>query len=235
MTVLNLQVLANLDDAYEMESSGNMFPVAVWLPIQSNTSAASRIWGGIRWPYANLAKGDLINSCTLQLFVLAGDANFDIYFQKVAIPAEFSSDNGDITDRTRTWTSVAWVEDSLSGWSTSPELKDILQEVLNDFKPGALVLICKPRSDVSKTLTTRPYDGDAALGAKLDLDYTSLAIPYQTAGVSAKLSDPEIGAVASSADRITEARAVGPTSPIPAPARESVPIPPAHVRRQQEL
>ncbi len=190
MATLNLQVAASENDAFEAESGGIMDIANDDVSTISSSNVALRSWGAFRFPVTQLVKGDHIVSCVLQAYIsgtLTDDANFDIYFEKVASPAIFTTTLSDITDRTRTTALVAWVEDSLGiGWASSDDLTAVLQEVLDLFTPDAIVIILKPNTDVTKNFSPRAYDfSDGTLAAKLDIEYIGQAETNPTRGVAA--------------------------------------------------
>ncbi|MFO7810903.1 MAG: hypothetical protein R6V47_05985 [Candidatus Delongbacteria bacterium] len=172
---LDLQVGANLGDVHEAESSGGIQDITSVYHMSKTTPA--RYWGAHRWTSASLpAQGDTIDVAYVELYVystLYDDPNINLHFEKAAAPAQFSTDDYDVTGRTRTTDSVSWVANSIgSGWKQSPSLVDPLQEVIDAYSPTALALICRPNTDASKRLYTYAYNQGSTYGAKLHIEYT---------------------------------------------------------------
>ncbi len=237
MAERNLQVSASLDDAHEQEDTGVVTVDDLRVQVISAVAVSNRKWGGLRWAISGLSKGDLINSCTVQLYfpsVPSGNANCDIYFQDgIAAPLSFSATVNDIQDRARTVASVAWVEDGLGiGWETSPELKAVLQEVVDTYSPSALVIILKPRADANKVLSCRAWDLAPSQAAKLDVTFSrnirstdSIVAREETALASARAKGPTLLPVAT----VESIHA-----PEASSAREAARPPDGVARRQQE-
>ena len=170
---------ASADDAYETESTGATNITASTVRVTSSTSA--RVWGGLRFtgPGTLPPMGAVIDVATLSVFVPTGgtdDANMDIYAEDAASPAAFTTGTGNITGRTRTTASAAWVQDDIgiNAWAACPtSLVPLIQELVDrtDYTPTAIVLILKPKSDITKACWPTSRDGSASLCAKLHLVY----------------------------------------------------------------
>lgn len=173
---LDLQVSANLDDIQERESTG-LVTDAVTVSHSSSTAATGRYWGGHRWTSGSLPEqADTIDVAYVELYVNSAtqdDANFNIHFEKSAAPAQFSTSDYDVTDRTRTAASTSWVEDSCgSGWQQTPSLVTPLQEVIDSYSPTAIAFISRPNQDAIKAFITKSRNVHAIYGAKLHIEWT---------------------------------------------------------------
>lgn len=174
---LNLYVAASEDDARQLESSGVMNITSTYTTCNSSAFAVSRNWGGLRWVSASLPpQGATISVAYAQLYVYStsyDDINGDLHFELGADPAAFTTTGFDITNRSRTLASAAWVQDTLgTGWKQTPSLVSALQEVVDSYSPSALVLILKPKTDTDKFFRAYSYDQDSAYGALLHIEGT---------------------------------------------------------------
>lgn len=172
------QVGASLDDSHEYESSGGNSPTLTTVKIVAGTSATNRYWGGFRWESGSFpSAGETIDVCYIEIYItstLWDDMLADWHFQDgTASPSQFSSDDYDITSRTRTDDYTYWAANGMGiGWEQSPSLVDTLQELIDNYSPTAIVAIAKPRTTSFKEVTCRAYDWDSAQAAKLHIEYT---------------------------------------------------------------
>jgi hypothetical protein len=138
------QIDAGTDDAEEIESSGAMDLVANPY-VLSSYDIAWRRWGGLRFDNGPFPlQGSRILTAYFEINVVGndGDANFDIYAQASADPATFTASPGNITGRARTDVSVSWVADGLgTGWKASPSIVSVVQELVDNYGPTAIVLV----------------------------------------------------------------------------------------------
>ena len=177
-STVNLQVGAGLDDAHEDDDNTDFDATGDTVEARGNTLQGSRRNAGWRFTSVAITQADTIDAATMVIFATStgfDDANVDIFGNDVDNAANFS-DEADVTDRTLTAASVAWVADSLGfGTETSPEIKTVIQEIINrgSWASGnALVTMFRGKSDVDKFLTMRSYEGFASQAAKLDIDFT---------------------------------------------------------------
>jgi hypothetical protein len=189
MPSLDLQVAAGADDTWEKQGDGSNYPVESVIYMDASASGPTYIhWGGYRWASGSLpVLGSTITVCYFQPYIYmtaADDIRVDLHFQLATAPAQFTAGGYDLSSRTRTGVSVLWAADSLgTGYKTSPELKTVLQEVINSYSPTALVLVAKARSDDTKSCVAWAKDGSAN-SAKLHIEWNS---PGGTAGKSAAM------------------------------------------------
>lgn len=182
---LDLQVGHSLDDVHEEEDFGNVINNPVVVRHKSGT-LSQREWGAHRWVLGATkpSQGDTIKAAYVELYVhsdLYDDVNGNWHFQKAASPARFIVEKYNVTGRPRTSASASWVANSLgTGWKGSNiSLVTPLQEVIDNYSPTALVLIFKPNTDTLKTLTTRCYDYNPSLAAKLHIEWTTTAVNHK--------------------------------------------------------
>lgn len=173
------KVDASADDADEDEDSGDVVITPTTIPIISGSSG--RKWGGLRFhngPFP--AKGSTIDVAYIQWYIYSDtydDANFDIYAEDGASPSAFTTDAHNITGRTRTEHSEAWVANDLGwGWKESPSIVSVIQELATDYDSTVIVLILKAKTDATKDLRFRSWDNTATpantWGATLHLEWT---------------------------------------------------------------
>ena len=174
----NDQIDASEDDAYEREITGamNLTGGTVWA--EDNASSGARYWGGLRFhngPFP--AKGSTVDVARISVYIGSADyddANLDIHAEDGAGPATFTTTGGNLTGRTRTTASTPWVANSIgTGWHDSPSIVSVIQELVTDYSPTAIVLILKPKGEATKMLDFQAWDcGDPSAAAKLHLEWT---------------------------------------------------------------
>jgi len=173
---------ASADDAYVWELTHTPIINQTYSATSSSSSAASRYWAGMRW-VVSITQSQTIGVAWVKIELYDtsyDDANFDIHFEKVAAPAQFTTASGNIENRTRTTNSVSWVANSLgAGVHQSDSLVTPLQEVIDDFSATAIVVIFKPKTDVAKTIRAYAWDyDDNAHGAILHVEYSAGSTAY---------------------------------------------------------
>ena len=179
MPSINLQVASSLDDSHEKASDGSVSPTSTAVIHRSNSSALYRYTGAHRWASTHLPpRYSIITSAYVQLNVpnTAVDwVNVNLHFEKAASPAQFSANKYDISGRSLTAASVSWIVDGIGdGWQSTPSLVSILQEIVDNYSPTALVLIAKPNEDRNSELQGWSYDEDPDLAAKLHIEWREL-------------------------------------------------------------
>jgi hypothetical protein len=181
MTTLNLQVGASTDEAYE-SSSGTMY---LTTPNQTSTSDGRRF--GHRFLNVTIEPGSTVDLATLQVYcnnASYDDIHFTVTGEAIDDAPAFTSNNGDISNRTDTAASVNWDADGVgAGWESSPDLAAIIQEIVDGVgwaSGNDIVLICLTTTGVNFDERLWDYAGNTE-GAKLDVDYTppaaGLSIP----------------------------------------------------------
>jgi len=182
MSTGTLVVSQSADDAYEIESSGNVYDTSDDIAVLSYTSSSLRYWGGYRYTGTLPSQGSTINTCYAQFYV--GSATYDdincvLYFQDAASGISFTAGGAtfDISGRARTTNNASWVANSLgTGWQNSPSLVDALQELVDAYTLTSIVLIAVPNQDAYKYFKGRAWDyDDNSLAPKLYIDWTEPA------------------------------------------------------------
>jgi hypothetical protein len=172
------EVGASTDDAHENENGGGMDLTSEYVLNASGVNAWDRRWGGYRFELgSSIPQGSTISAAYWEAYVPYGgsydDANFNIHFEKAVAPATFSSSNYDISGRTRTTNSVAWVQDDVGSGAyrgSAYSLVTPLQEVIDAYTASAIAVITRPNQDTAKILYTWAYD-HGSYPAKLHIEY----------------------------------------------------------------
>lgn len=177
--VVNRQIAASADDA---DQTGGGVPVVNGLLIRIRQHAVDPYHGGFRWLNITVPNAATINTATMQLHrddaTVDDDLNTTIYGNDVDDANDFTVEQ-DITGRALTAASVAWV-DSGSGnvWITSPEIKTIIQEIVNrglwaSGNDMAMLLICGAGGD---RYAAEAWDDVVANSAKISIDFTAVGV-----------------------------------------------------------
>jgi hypothetical protein len=185
VTTLNLQVGASGDDAHETHNNSNYSSIETYVYGQSSTSTAGQWSGGFRFLNVTIPKSDTINAATMQVDVLGtayDDPNLHIRGDNVDNSAAWSSTDSPFDrDAQLTSASVTWSVNGIgAGWSTTPEIKTVIQEIVNraGWSSGnALSVVFRARDNTFKSFRVVSYDGTAANAAKLDIDHGLSALP----------------------------------------------------------
>jgi hypothetical protein len=185
---LDLQVGAGSDDANE-NGDGTMVDTNDEVKIYAhpdNTDPNYR-YGGFRWTNVTIPQGATITAAYISLYTTAqNDMKVDIHFQDADNPVAFTSTDYDISNtsnRPRTSASTAWLADNLTspGWSNSPSLVDVVQEVVDrdGWSSGnAMVALFVPSTSYTDTYrgcayeSTSPAPDGPTYAAKLHIEYT---------------------------------------------------------------
>ena len=187
MTVLNLQVNASANDAYQ-DSGGTADIVATSANYGTGTAASSPDRAvGLRFTNVTIPQGATINSATLTQKKNGTEwslVEFTWRGQAADNAAAFSAGE-DLTARTQTTASVACSENSNHADATfyslpaGADLKTIVQEIVDRAgwaSGNALVMLAIGDSTNSFASDAYwQYDNAAADAAKLDIDYTAAA------------------------------------------------------------
>lgn len=158
------------NDAHENEGSGTMNLSANQVYISSSAVEANRNWGGFRFHVGSFpSNGSTIRQAIFVINPTTNvDVNVDIYAEDAAGGAVFTSDAGNITDRTLTTASVSWAEALTDNkWSAPGDVKTILQELVDDYTLTTTVLVLDPKHDLTKSLSADAVDLGAAYSAIL--------------------------------------------------------------------
>lgn len=195
-TTLNLQVGASSDDGIERRSDGVVASIQGFWRCFSNTTLSSAFDGLCRFTSVTVPKGATIDAadCTLLMNdITQDDADLSIFCEDTDDAATMGSGTNDLTNRTRTTASTAWVQSSIGLISvTTPDIASAVQEVVDRAgwaSGNALAVYFRARTDLIAELEVVSYDASTIDAAKLDIDYTQNAT-FSATALSAATSLP---------------------------------------------
>lgn len=173
MTVLNLQVSASSDDAFE-NNSGTMS-----LTGSTVTFNNAGFWIGYRFLNVTIPNAATINTATLSYYVTSttrDDNEQDVYGNDVDDAATFTTAANNISSRTLTTAKTTVSADSVGVGFYAVDVTAVVQEIINRagwVSGNDLALIMDALTGVNLGLDM--YDGTPANAAKLDIDYTEVS------------------------------------------------------------
>ncbi len=191
MTLISKTVAASLDDARERtdDTSFNNSGSALWL-----FGGTLGYHSGARWPTWAIPAGATIDASTLYVWatgLTADDAAIDITGELVDSPPQFNdATTDDVTSRKNnnsTSASVYWDELVLgdSAYADSPEIKTILQELVDDAnwdENDAIVIFMATRVTPVRNLQIHSWDGVPSKSPKLEVTFTSGLVGRRAVG-----------------------------------------------------
>lgn len=178
MTILNRQVAASEDDAFE-NSSGVVTLNATAVGILDIANE----WGIFRFQNVTIPQGSTITSAIFE--GMPNDAandepNCPMFCEDVDNSAQPTTGANDISSRARTTATVTWNSADLgadgSTFFAAPDIAALVQEVID--RPGwvsgnALSVIIQSAGDAARDLALQAWDTNPAQAAKLTIDYTA--------------------------------------------------------------
>lgn len=189
------QVEAGADDAYSRGNDAANSYTTTYLLVEENANPASTdYWCSGHRLETTIPQGSTITSANLSLYYYnAANNDLDgfIYAHDVDSSDNFSVDTS-VVGRTRTSANVSWQELALSGaqWITSPDITDVVQEVVN--RPGydgIITIIIIAGTDGSNALTYRAFEGSAEQAAYISVEWTSGGSAPSVTTVSSNSTD----------------------------------------------
>lgn len=185
MATIDEQVGASTDDAKEFQTTSmNLTATEVQL-------VAANQKGGFRFTSVNIPSGATIDVAYMEWYLPNDDDDYfdgkTIYCENGSNPSTFTTDAGDISNRTTTTASTAAGSGGQgTGWKTTPSLVDEVQEVVTDQGGTGDALVFLIYSTTTNDLDIQSWDeGDHSLAAKLHIEYTEgaagLSIPVAMA------------------------------------------------------
>lgn len=180
---IDIDVAASAEDAWETESSTVVTITSPVSILRSNVISSSRYWPGFK--FSGATPSGTIDVAYMTFYTYSegyDDANGNIYFEKVASPADFTTNNADISGRTRTTASVSWVEDGIGTGAEfqTPSLVTPLQELVDAETVTDLVIVMVPNQDVAKTLRILAYDTYPSNSPGIHVEYTAGGVSAPT-------------------------------------------------------
>jgi len=181
MPTANLQVSASAGDAHEKADGTGFASTFTELFLDSNSAAASRYNGGLRFASVAIPFGARIDSATLEWYVKDNKTDsfdVDVYGQAVDNASDFATD-ADVTSRTPLTTATVGYSavDVAVGWATVGDAKAIVSELVSRAgwaSGNAIVLIVKGRTGTNRAGNVRSYDYSGnTFGPKLTVVWTA--------------------------------------------------------------
>ena len=173
MATFNATITAGSDDA--REDAGTVTLTGTNITIDTTTR-----YGGLRFLGVTVPQGSTINAATLTIELPSAsfdDPDVTIWANDVDSASTFTTGANNISSRTPTTATVVWSASSIgTGVKVSPELKTIIQEIVNRagwVSGNAIALILKGNSTSALRFDT--YEDGAGANAELDIDYTAPA------------------------------------------------------------
>jgi len=184
MATIDEQVGASADDSHE--ALGSNYPTAAYAFWNHAAYGVNECWAAMRWQ-VTIPAGATIDVAYAEVYVYStatDDAQCYIQAEDIANAPQFTSDDNNISNRTRTTAQVAWEQNNLgAGFQQTPELKTIIQELVDDYDYSGgsnyLALIARDNKSGGKTLRTDTYDDDTTHAAKLHIEYTVAGPEYK--------------------------------------------------------
>lgn len=196
MTTLNLAVNA---DAHEDSTGGNFSSSATAVRCESNTTPASRFFGGFYFLLsAEIPDGSTIDACYITVQpsnTSTDDPNVDITFENSADADDFIA-TADVTSRTRLGSTVQWTATGVGASAVNSPSLVVPMQALVDAHSGLLSgagIMCflDGRSDANSTLRIVSLQGTGTT-AVLHIEFTA-PTPDPGSGVSANAGYQRLG------------------------------------------
>jgi hypothetical protein len=169
---IQIRIAAGNDDA--MQDPGGPILIAYgWISLYSLDH-----WGATRFTVPEIPQGTAIDAAYLDVYVdsdMEDTPNMTLYVEPSASPAPISTTSGDISARPLSIASVDWMGiDTGAGWQRSPDLRALVQEVVDlpGWAPGSPILfIWDTQSADDFEFRQWDYDGTGAFAAQLTIRY----------------------------------------------------------------
>jgi hypothetical protein len=177
--VLDYQVAAGEDDAYEADNGSSFTSTATAAIARANTVAGSRNNAGLRFLGVAVPNGKTITAAYIS--IKAGsdtndDINADIYAEAVDDAVSFVT-NADVTSRARSTAFVNWAQTGISTsvFTNSPNLITVIQEIVNRAgwaSGNDMVILCDGLDAANQRCDIKSFESVSADAAKLHIEYT---------------------------------------------------------------
>jgi hypothetical protein len=167
-----------LDDGYL-----NRYPPAAWLPadgfVYVGNNASYRLDSFFRWPGVTIPAGATITAASIRVSYMAyyggQPTACRLHFEKVATPAAVSSiANYDAKPLTSAY--VDWIPPIAVGWQTSPDISQIIQELVNSYSyatGAAMQALWSGYSGYGSQFVKYASQDNSGYGAILHIEYTT--------------------------------------------------------------
>jgi len=174
MPTITIQVYEGTDDAHQYGGPGTVDATGNVL----NASATNQ-WVGLAFVdglFNGALKTATITEAHLELYFTSGsfdDPDVTIYGHKDLNPyGEFSGFNSEISVLASTTATVNWTASNVgTGWVSSPDIKSIIREVIDQFGFTSATLCIIYKGNSASPMRVRSYEGNSAQAAKLVITY----------------------------------------------------------------
>jgi len=185
MATVVLNPASGTDDAHVLDNGSGYSDTGSFAEARSNASDSLRKNAGVRFLDATIPIGATIDAATLQPYLFStsyDDVDVTLVGDDVDDAATFSSGDTPL-DRiggSATTASATWSATGLgTGYATSPEIKTIVQEIVDRAgwaSGNAICLLLDAATGTNRRLRMRTYDnGISGEYPKLDVTYTVAA------------------------------------------------------------
>lgn len=185
MATYSARVSVGGDDAEERRNgSAAIVNQSSYFWIRNHTFDTSDRDAGWRFTSVTVPNGATINSCTITFDNASAnddDIYADFHFEDVDDAGAFSAVDGDVSDRAKTTSEVAWQADGLGpGTAQSPDLSGPCQEVVDRAgwaSGNAMVVLHVPDANpaADKDYLGESYESDSAEAALLQITHGAVA------------------------------------------------------------
>lgn len=168
---IDVQISADIDDSYTYDG------VAVdgENKVLCNENDATTLFSGLRFRNLPIPEQVTIVSAYISLFTYIASywtPEFTLYGEDTNAPT--APEGGTLLDdRTLTTASKLWSEGIIAGWNDSPDLSEVVQEVVDlpAWSAGDDICIIGEDTQSSKKYAGWDYQGDTAKATKLHIEY----------------------------------------------------------------
>lgn len=168
---IDVQISVDIDDSYTYDG------VAVdgENKVLCNEADATTLFSGLRFRDLPIPEQVTIISAYISLWTYSASywtPEFTLYGEDTNVPT--APEGGTLLDdRTLTTASKLWSEGIVSGWTDSPDLSEIVQEVVDlpAWSAGDDICIIGEDTQSSKKYAAWDYQGNSSRAAKLHIEY----------------------------------------------------------------
>ena len=190
------RISASSDDA-EQRSSSSISLTSSSLQLVVDGSYVQVV--GLRWPSITIPRNAQISSAWIQFTASSaqsGTMNLTIAGQAADNAATFTSSSNNVSSRTRTaatvaWTPAAWTSGQAGSAQRTPELRNVIQEIVNRTgwaSGNAIAMIVTG----SGTRTAHSWDSNSSLAAVLHIDYLGVGTAPTARVTAAQIGSPPL-------------------------------------------
>jgi hypothetical protein len=174
MSSVDYQVSASEDDGDFPNSGGTFDKTKALIILGSDSGVIYNNW--YRWNNVTIPDNVTITSAYVSLYragAFGTPATCAIYFEKSANP-DAPIGFTDIRGRTKTDTYVEWDPPSAGTWLESPDIKSIIQELVDNYSyssGAAMMMLFMGAGSGNNRIVVRTYDVSATNAPKLHIEY----------------------------------------------------------------